>query len=83
MKMPAVTMVAAWISAETGVGTFHGVRQPGVQAELRRLAHGADEQQQAGGGERRHLVAEEREGHLGDVGAALKMTSNCTEPVSM
>ena len=26
---------------------FHRVRQPGVQAELRRLAHGADEQQQA------------------------------------
>ena len=25
---------------------FHGVRQPGVQAELRRLAHGADEQQE-------------------------------------
>ena len=42
---PAVTMVAAWISAETGVGPFHRVRQPHVQEELRGLAHGADEKQ--------------------------------------
>ena len=44
---PAVTMVAAWISAETGRRAFHRVRQPDVQADLRRLAHRADEQQDA------------------------------------
>jgi hypothetical protein len=47
MKMPAVTMVAAWISAEIGVG------QPDVQRELRRLAHRADEQADAGSGQQR------------------------------
>jgi hypothetical protein len=45
-------MVAAWIRAETGRRAFHGVRQPGVQEELGRLAHGADEQEQAGDVER-------------------------------
>jgi hypothetical protein len=53
---PAVTMVAAWISAETRCRAFHGVRQPGVQQELRRLAHRAHEQQQADTGQRVHLV---------------------------
>ena len=38
---------------------FHRVGQPGVQAELRRFAHGADEQQQAVSGQRRHMHAEE------------------------
>ncbi len=32
---------------------FHRVRQPDIQRELRRLAAGADEQQQAGGGDHR------------------------------
>ena len=32
-------------------GAFHRVRQPGVQAKLRRLAHRADEQEQAQGGQ--------------------------------
>ena len=40
---------------------FHRVRQPGVQEELRRLAHGADEQQQAGERQRVPVVAEEVE----------------------
>ncbi len=40
---------------------FHGVRQPGVQQELRRLAHGAHEQQQAGERERIDLPAEQRQ----------------------
>jgi hypothetical protein len=35
---------------------FHGIRQPGVQQELRRLAHRAHEQQQAGAGQRMCLV---------------------------
>ena len=52
MNTPAVTIVAAWISAETGRRAFHRVGQPGVQAELRRLAHRADEQQQAQHGHR-------------------------------
>ncbi len=38
---------------------FHGVRQPGVQQELRRLAHRAEEQQQAQRRQRMDLVAEE------------------------
>ena len=49
-KMPAVTMVAAWMSAETGVGTLHRVRQPEVERELRALAHRAEEEQQRDGG---------------------------------
>jgi hypothetical protein len=38
---------------------LHGVGQPGVQAELRRLAHGAHEQQQADHGERVEIPAQE------------------------
>ena len=38
---------------------LHGVGQPGVQQELRRLAHRAHEQQQAQHGQRVALVAEE------------------------
>ena len=41
---------------------FHRVRQPGVQAELRRLAHGADEEKNPHGRQRVHLEAEEAEG---------------------
>ena len=44
---PAVTMVAAWISAETGVGPSIASGQPGVEAELRGFAAGAQEQQHA------------------------------------
>ena len=60
-ETPAVTMVAAWISADTGVGPFHRVGQPGVQQELRRLAHRAHEQQQADDGQRVESHAEEAE----------------------
>src|SRR5262249_25383033 len=38
---------------------FHRVRQPGVQQELRRLAHGAEEQQQTDEGESVDVVTEE------------------------
>jgi len=40
MKMPAVTMVAAVDQGRNGRRAFHGIRQPDVQGELRRLAHG-------------------------------------------
>ncbi len=45
MKMPAVTIVAAWISAEIGVGPSIESGSHSVQRNLRRLAHRADEQQ--------------------------------------
>ena len=38
---------------------FHRVRQPGVEAELGRLAHGAHEQQQAGDGQSIQVEAQE------------------------
>ncbi len=41
MYTPAVTIVAAWISALTGVGPLHRVREPGVERHLRRLGDGA------------------------------------------
>ena len=44
---------------------FHRVRQPGVQQELRRLAHRAHEQQQADERERVDLPAEEVDGLAG------------------
>src|ERR1035437_4529050 len=44
MYTPAVTIVAAWISALTGVGP------PYVERNLRRLAGRADEKQEAGCG---------------------------------
>jgi hypothetical protein len=40
---------------------FHRIRQPGVQQELRRLAHRAHEQQQAGDRERVEIPAQEVE----------------------
>ena len=48
---PAVTIVAAWISALTGVGPSIASGKPGVQRDLRRLGERADEQQQAAGDE--------------------------------
>ena len=53
MNTPAVTMVAAWIRALTGVGPSIASGSQVWSAELRRLAHRADEQQQA---EHRHRV---------------------------
>ena len=47
MNTPAVTIVAAWMRGGHRGRTFHGVRQPSVQQELRALAHGSHEQQQA------------------------------------
>jgi hypothetical protein len=44
MYTPAVTIVAAWMSAETGVGPRHGVGEPDVQRDLRALAHRAEEE---------------------------------------
>src|SRR5215469_11491115 len=46
---PAVTIVAAWIKALTGVG------QPNIQGKLRGFAGGADKDQQAGNGNRAEL----------------------------
>jgi hypothetical protein len=63
MNTPAVTMVAAWISA--GRRAFPGVRQPGVQQELRRLAHGTHEQQQRDCRQNVDLMTGEREGLAG------------------
>ena len=40
---------------------FHRVGQPGVQADLRRFAHRADEQKDAGDGQRVDMHAEEHE----------------------
>ena len=57
-----------------GGRALHGVRQPGVEQELRRLAHGAHEEEQAGERERVPLEAEEGEGPVGraDLGGARK-----------
>ena len=44
MKMPAVTIVAAWISAEIGVGPSIESGQPDVQRHLRALPHRPDEE---------------------------------------
>ncbi len=46
MYTPAVTMVAAWISARHRRWTFHRIRQPYIQWKLRRFPAGAHEQQQ-------------------------------------
>ena len=51
MYTPAFTMVAAWISALTGVGPSMASGQPHVQRELRALADGAGEEQQADPGQ--------------------------------
>ncbi len=61
MKTPAVTIVAAWINAETGGRSLHRVGQPGMQPDLRRFAHRADEQQDAQRGQRMNVVTEELE----------------------
>ena len=42
---------------------FHGVGQPGVQQELRRLAHRAHEKKQANHGQRIHLIPEDGHHH--------------------
>ena len=49
---------------------FHRVRQPGVQAELRGLAHGADEQEEGHQRERMHLGAEHHDAVFGELGGA-------------
>ena len=41
---------------------FHRIRQPGVEAELRRLAHRSNEQQQADDSHRIETIAEETDG---------------------
>ena len=48
-----------------GGRAFHRIRQPGVQQELRRLAHRPHEEQQADDGENIALAAEEIEGLAG------------------
>jgi hypothetical protein len=40
-------MVAAWMERRHRGGTFHGVRQPDVQRELRRLGHASHEEEHA------------------------------------
>ncbi len=47
MKMPAVTMVAAWISAEIGVGPSIESGSQTCSGNCADLAHGADEQADA------------------------------------
>jgi hypothetical protein len=44
IKMPAVTMVAAWIKRRNGRGAFHRIGQPHMQRKLGRFAHGTNEQ---------------------------------------
>ena len=46
-----MTIVAAWISAETGVGPSIASGEPRVQRDLRGLRERADEQQDAAGDE--------------------------------
>ena len=46
-KTPAATMVAAWISALTGRGAFHGIGQPDVQRNLAGFAGGTAEDEHA------------------------------------
>ena len=47
MKTPAVTMVAAWISAETGVGPSMASGSQVCRKNCADLPHGADEQEDA------------------------------------
>ena len=49
---------------------FHGVRQPGVQPDLRGLAHGADEQKDADHGQRMKGAAEHHEFGVGELARA-------------
>ena len=71
MKMPAVTIVAAWISAEIGVGPSMESGQPDVQRDLGRFAHRADEQADADQRERPHAgLRGDGEAGPGRLGAA-------------
>ena len=49
---------------------LHGVRQPGVEQELRRLAHGAHEQEQAGEVSACHSMPRNRKRCVGELGDA-------------
>ena len=51
-----------------GCGAFHRIRQPGVQQELRGLAHGAHEQQEAEHRQRIDIPGEEVDGLSGHAG---------------
>ncbi len=55
-----------------GRRALHGVGEPGVQQELRRLAHGAHEQQQAQRRQDVDLVAEELEALAGHAGRGVE-----------
>ncbi len=79
MNTPAVTMVAAWIRAETGVGPSIASGSQVCSGELRRLAHGADEQQEADHGERIEAATEHLELVSANCGAWPNTTSNSTE----
>ena len=57
---------------------LHRVRQPGVQEQLRRFAHRADEQQEGKQICRVPLCPEEADLRLASVGAAAKMSSRLT-----
>jgi hypothetical protein len=61
MYTPAVTIVAAWMRADTGGRAFHGVGQPDVEWDLRALAASPHEQEEADHGDRPELP----EGFLG------------------
>jgi hypothetical protein len=56
---------------------FHRVRQPGMQQELRRLAHRAHEQQQTGDGQRVEIRAKHMDRLAGD---ALRRAEYRVEP---
>jgi len=79
MKTPAVTMVAAWIQRRDRGRAFHRVRQPGVERDLGRLTHGADEEQDAERGQRVGVPGEEVEGLADLIGNRPKTVENCTE----
>src|SRR5664279_367091 len=60
---PAVTIVAAWISADTGIGP------PGIERDLRRLAGAPERDEQGDGGDDRAIGRQlgGTGGHLGEV----------------
>ena len=59
MNTPAVTMVAAWISADTGVGPSIASGSQVCRPSCADLPHRADEQQQAGAGQRVDVMPEQ------------------------
>ena len=84
MYTPAVTMVAAWIRAETGVGPSMASGSQTYSGNLRRFAGGADEQQQRDGAQ--HAEAGRFGGELAAAqrprSTSVKRTVPSTESIS-